>query len=84
MMVGGGEQREIVSANAVARVQRMIYQQPPYMLDRPFAVEPQLWHQAESELRYALELRGWPLLASADVTQPNFLLCGVTVVMGNE
>jgi hypothetical protein len=84
MMVGGGEQVEIVRADAVAQIQRAIYSQPNYMLDRPFEVEPRLWHQAEAELRHALELRGWPLLASDKAPLPNFLLCGVAVVMSND
>ena len=84
MMVGGGEQREIVQAHAVADVRHRIFDRPLYMHDRPIAVEPMLWHQAEAELRHALELRGWPLLASDKAPLPNFLLCGVAVVMSND
>ncbi len=83
MMVGGGEQREVVQAHAVADVRRMIFNRPLYLHDRPIAVERDLWFQAEGELRHALELRGWPLLVSDKAGLPNFLLCGVAVVMSD-
>jgi hypothetical protein len=80
-MVGGGEQVEIVSAHALADVRRRVFARPHYLADTPIAVDPQTWHQAQGELRHVLELRGWPLLASDKVDLPNFLLCGVAVVM---
>lgn len=80
-MVGGGEQVEIVSAHALADVRRRINARPHYLNDTPIAVEPQLWHQAQGELRDILEQRGWPLPASDKVDLPNFLFAGVAVVM---
>jgi hypothetical protein len=83
-MIGGGEQIEIVSAHALADVRRLINARPHYLADTPIAVEPQLWHQAQGELRHVLELRGWPLLASDKVDLPNFLFCGVAVVIKRD
>ena len=84
VIIGGGEQREVVQAHAVADVRRRIFDRPLYLHDQPIAVEPQLWRQAEGELRHALEQRGWPLLASDKVDLPNFLLWGVAVVMTDD
>ena len=80
-MVGGGEQIETVHAPAVADICRRIFTRAHYLRDRPIAVEPQLWADAQEQLKRALELRGWPLLASNECNQPNFMLCGVPVVM---
>lgn len=82
-MAGGyeGEQPEIVHAPAVAAIQRAIVERPYYLQDRPIAVEPQLWSEAQEQLKQALEKRGWPLLADGECDRPNFLLMGVPVVM---
>jgi hypothetical protein len=81
-MAGGyeGEQPEIVHAPAVAEVQRMILGRPHYLRSEAIAIEPQLWVQAQEQLKQALEKRGWPLLADGDCHKPNFLLLGVPVV----
>ncbi len=84
MMVGGGEQVELVQAHALANVRHRIFDRPHYLADTPIAVDPQLWHQAQDELRHILEQRGWPLLASDKCDLPNFLFCGVPVVMRND
>lgn len=83
-MIGGGEQREIVSAHALADVRRRIFDRPLYLHDRPIAVDPQLWHQAQGELRDILEARGWPLLVDDKTELPNFLFCGIPVVMSDD
>lgn len=81
MMVGGGEQVEIVSAHALADVHRRIFARPRYLNDQLIAVEPEVWHQARGELRDLMERRGWPVLACDKTDRANFLLCGVAVVM---
>ena len=83
MMVGGGEEIELVHAPQLAEVRRAIFDRPHYLADRPIAVDHELWHHAQEQLRHVLEARGWPLLASDRCDQPNFLLCGVPVVMSD-
>jgi hypothetical protein len=83
MMVGGGEQTPLVEAPALAEIARWLVARPFYLADQPIAVEPQLWHQAQGELRDVLEQRGWPLLGTDKAKQPNFLFRGVAVVMND-
>jgi len=83
-MVGGGEQVEIVHAPAVAALQNAILARPHYLADQPFAIAPHVWHEAQAQLREALERRGWPLLADGACKRVNFLLCGVPVVMSGD
>lgn len=80
MMVGGGEQVELVDARHLAQVRRAIIERPYYLNDRPIAVDHELWHHAERELRELLAARGWPMVA-APIEQRNFMLLGVPVVM---
>jgi hypothetical protein len=87
MIVGGGEQIELVHAPAVAEVRRRQVARPWYLADRPLAVEPELWHEAQTQLRDALEARGWPLVSDAPLVAKgvnNFMLCGVPIVMREE
>lgn len=90
MMISGGEQIghveqiDVLHAPAVAEVRNMIYARPRYLADQPIAVQPQLWHEAQEQLRQLLAARGWPLSTSGSCDRVNFLLCGVPVVMSGD
>lgn len=81
MIIGGGEQGELIHAPDLAEVSRAIVQRPHYLADQPLAVDPQLWVRAQDQLRDVLQARGWPMLTDDKCRRMNFLLHGVPVVM---
>lgn len=86
MVVGGGEQTSIVEAPALAELARLMHESLRYrwQWERPFEVDPMLWHRANAEIEMVQEARGFPVQAADWVPLPNFLLMGVPIVMGDD
>ena len=80
------EQGEVVSAPALAELTRLMHENLRYrwQWERPFHVEPMLWHRANAEIEMVQEARGFPVLAADWAPLPNFLFHGVPIVMGDE
>lgn len=84
MMQGGGEALPLVHAPALGEIYRRQFARPHWRQTTPLPIEPELWHQAQGELRDILAQRGWPLLTDAELSKKgvlNFLLYGVAIVM---
>jgi len=81
MMRGGGAAIALHDVPAVAEVVRRIYDRPPWLRSEPIEIAPDLYRDARAEYARALEKRGWSV-PYAEMDRDNFLLRGVTVIMG--
>lgn len=83
MIVGGGEAIPLHDIPHVADVVKRIYDRPPWQRNEPLTIAPELFEQARAEYADVLQRRGWAL-PTAEMNRENFLIKGVTVVMGDE
>lgn len=83
MMVGGGEQVEIVSAPTVATLVKRMNDRPVWqIIDKaPLYVDSETFQRARTEMQEALARQGRAVVAADWAPLPNFLLLGVPVVM---
>ncbi len=82
-MIGGGEPIPLHDIPAVAEVVKRIYDRPFWQHAEPIEIDQDLYRHAKDEFAAVLEQRGWAL-SSAEIERENFLLRGVTIVMGDE
>jgi hypothetical protein len=83
MIVGGGEQSEIIELPILAKLARQIDDRPVWLIqDRaPIVVDPATFKAARDEMKLALQRQGRPLSTAPWIDQENFLLRGIPVVM---
>lgn len=77
--VGSTPQREVP---VLAQLSRRLIERPLYLHDQPLEVDSGTWKQARDEMVGIQRDRGFPL-ASANISQANFLLRGVPVVIND-
>ena len=74
----------LLVAPSIAAVTEQQKARPPYLRDRPLAVDERLFHDARAELERIMEDRGWALPVDEDLSRKgieNFLLWGHPVVI---
>jgi hypothetical protein len=72
-----------IEAPALAEVLDRYSRLPPWLRDGPFAVEPDLWQRAKTEMDVVMSRRGFHV-PKADLDQPNFILYGIPIVMAGQ
>lgn len=77
-------QGEIVSAPALAEVQRRVVERAPWLRHEALAIDRDLWRDAREEHKQILEARGWALAVDNEMAKrgrQHFLLLGIPIVM---
>ena len=84
MIVGGGEQSEILHLEVLPALVRQIYERPLWQVENrtPLAVDAETYTRAAGEMKEALARQGRPLAVAGWIPAPNFLLRGIPVVIG--